>query len=83
MKALADRAGISLPEQEYDAEAKKRAGLRARLLEVNKEAATYYFYQLRSEKGKAAMEYLKGRELSNETIREFGLGFSSQNSREL
>ena len=83
VKALADRAGISLPEQEYDAEAKKRAGLRARLLEVNKEAATYYFYQLRSEKGKAAMEYLKGRELSNETIREFGLGFSSQNSREL
>ncbi len=83
VKALADRAGIHLPEQEYDAEAKKRAGLRSRLLEVNKEAATYYFYQLRSEKGRAAMEYLKGRALSNETIREFGLGFSSQNSKEL
>lgn len=83
MKTLAERAGVALPEQEYDAEAKKRADLRTRLLAINKEAATFYFYQLRQERGRHAMEYLRGRQLSEETIRDFGLGYSSKNSGEL
>lgn len=83
LKTLAERGGVQLPEQEYDAEAKKRADLRTRLLEIYKEAATYYFYQLRHEKGRIAMEYLKKRELSDETIRDFGLGYSSKFSGEL
>ena len=44
---LAQRAGINLPEAEYSEEAKKRDSQRARLLEVNKEAAKYFYYQLR------------------------------------
>ena len=39
VKFLADRAGVNLPEMEYGEEAKKRESQRARLLEVNKEAA--------------------------------------------
>ena len=41
VKLLADRAGVNLPEMEYGEEVKKRESQRARLLEVNKEAAKY------------------------------------------
>ena len=42
-------------------------------LEINKKAAAFYYYQLKSEKGKQGMEYLKKRELSDETIRNSAL----------
>lgn len=83
VKFLADRAGVNLPEAEYNEETRKREGRRARLLEVNKEAAKYFFYQLRGESGKGGLKYLMGRELSKETIRKFGLGFSNVSSDDL
>lgn len=83
VKVLADRAGIALPEGEYSNEDKKRADLKARLLEVNKEAAKYYYHVLKSEKGKAGYEYLKKRGLSDETITKFGLGYSTNYSNDL
>ena len=61
MKQLAERAGVKLPEAEFDEEAKKREGRRAKLLEVNREAAKYFYYQLRAEKGQAGYRYLKER----------------------
>ena len=63
VKALADRAGVALPEREYSEEEKKAADIRSRILELNKMAANYFYYQLRTENGKQAMEYLKGRQL--------------------
>lgn len=78
LKYLADRAGVALPELEYSEEAKRAADLKTRLLAVNKEAAKYYFYQLKSERGQAAMQYLKQRALTDETIRHFGLGYSNK-----
>ncbi|MBE5961209.1 MAG: DNA primase [Lachnospiraceae bacterium] len=83
LKALAERAGVKLPEEEYSEEAKRAADLRSRLLEVNKEAAKYYFYQLKSARGEKALEYLKNRELSDETIKKFGLGYSNPFSDDL
>lgn len=83
VKFLAGRAGVNLPEAEYNEETRKREGRRARLLEVNKEAARYFFYQLRGESGKGGLKYLLGRELSKETIRKFGLGFSNVSSDDL
>ena len=80
VKYLADRAGIRLPEAEYSPEARKAADLKSRLLEVNKKAAAFYYYQLKSDKGKQGMEYLKKRELSDETIKKFGLGCSPRYS---
>lgn len=76
VKHLADRAGVKLPEAEYSKEARQAADLRSRLLEVQKKAAAFYYYQLRQEGGQQAMEYLTGRELSEETMRKFGLGYS-------
>ena len=83
LRVLADRAGIQLPQQEYSQEAKEQADLKATLLEVNKLAAKYYYYQLRRENGAQGMAYLKGRELSEETINRFGLGYSDKFSNDL
>jgi DNA primase len=78
LKLLANRVGVGLPETEESEEGKKQASLRARLLEINKEAAKYYFYQLKSPHGLVAYEYLINRKLSNDTIKEFGLGYSNK-----
>ena len=83
VKALADRAGVALPEREYSEEEKKAADIRSRILELNKMAANYFYYQLRTENGKQAMEYLKGRQLSDETIKGFALGFANKYSNDL
>ena len=45
-------------------------------------AAKYYYYQLRTENSdRSAIEYLTGRELSDETIQKFGLGYSDKYQR--
>ena len=51
VKMLADRAGIKLPEPEYSEQAKRQESHRAKLLAVNKEAAKYFYYQLRAPHG--------------------------------
>lgn len=83
MEALADRAGIELPKQEMSQKARQEADKRARILEVNKIAAKYFYAQLRMEQGKIGMEYFKKRELSQETMTKFGLGYSNKFSDDL
>ena len=83
MKSLADRAGIKLPEQEMTGAQKREADKRSRLLEINKEAAKYYYMLLRSPRGTRAHEYFTGRGLSEETLQKFGLGYSDQYSDDL
>ncbi|WP_394924240.1 DNA primase [uncultured Robinsoniella sp.] len=83
VKFLADRVGVDLPEQEYNEEMKKQQDLKSRILDLNKMAANYFYFQLRQESGKLAMEYLKGRELSDETIKGFGLGYANKYSDDL
>lgn len=83
LKFLADRAGVRLPEIEYSKEAKEQADLKATLLEINKLAASYFFYKLRQDAGKSAYAYLTGRGLSQETIQKFGLGYSDKYSNDL
>lgn len=83
LKYLADRAGVELPKIEYSKEAKAKAEKKAQLLEINKQAAQYFYYQLRRENGRNAHDYLTGRGLSEETIRKFGLGYSDKYSDDL
>ena len=83
VKYLAEKAGVNLPEMEYSEQEKKRASRRARLLAVNKEAATFFYYNLRSPHGNVGMDYLKRRGLSDETTHKFGLGFAGKNGEEL
>ncbi len=83
LKFLADRAGVELPEAEYSEEAKKRAGIKAVLLEINKAAAQYFYVQLKNPQGQNALTYLKERGLSDDTIKAFGLGYSNKYSDDL
>lgn len=80
---LAQRSGVELPKAEYSKEAKERAGLKAKLLEINKAAARYFYVQLKSEQGKVGYTYFRERMLSDETIRAFGLGYSNKYSDDL
>ena len=84
LSSLADRAGVNLPKMEYGREAREQAELRARLLEVNKLAANYFYYQMKQPQGKPAYDYFHlKRGLADETIVHFGLGYSNKTSDDL
>ena len=83
MKVLADRAGIALPEAALTEEPKRERNKRQLLLEINKTAANYFYYQLNNEQGQQAREYLENRKLSKETQIHFGLGYASKYSNDL
>ena len=83
VKVLADRVGVELPRMEYSKEQKERENKRARLLEVNREAAKFFYYQLRQPHGAIGYQYLQKRELTDETMHRFGLGYAGKNGAEL
>ena len=83
VKLLAERVGVQLPEAEDSAEVRQRENKRARLLEVNKEAAKFFYYQLRSSRGEIGRNYFQRRELTEETVHQFGLGYAGKNGEEL
>ena len=83
VKILADRAGIALPEAELTEKQKRERNKRQLLLEINKTAANYFYYQLNGDQGQQAREYLENRRLSKETQIHFGLGYASKYSNDL
>ena len=83
IKQMADRVGINLPEEHDNLESGRRADLRTRLFEIYKEAAKFYYFQLRGDYGEYPMSYLKGRGLTDKTINDFGLGYALKSSNAL
>lgn len=83
VELLADRSGVTLPKMEYSKEAKAQADLRAVLLEINRQAANYFYYQLKQPQGKLGYEYLVNRKLSEDMIKHFGLGYANKTSDDL
>lgn len=73
VKMLADRAGLQMPDTGYD---NGMAKLKQRIYEINRHTARFYNACLFSENGKAVYEYFKSRNLSDATIKHFGLGAS-------
>ncbi len=72
VKFLADRAGIPVPESGYE---DARAESKKRLLQMNKDAAKFFYSNLKTPDGKAGLQYLvQKRRLRPETIKSFGLG---------
>lgn len=80
VKAVAQMAGMSMPEDGYDDTLAKQ---RKRLLEANREAARFYHTCLMDPKNKDALDYFLKRGLSINTIRRFGLGYAPNDWREL
>jgi DNA primase len=83
LKTLADRAGIVLPEQAPTEEEKRERDMKSVLLEINKVAGKYFYYQMRNDREQKAYRYLTERGLSDETIRKFGLGYANPYSNDL
>ncbi|MCB5944927.1 DNA primase [Acidocella sp. KAb 2-4] len=76
VEELARQAGLEVPKPTPQAaEAEQR---RAGLSEVLEAAARQYQLWLSGPEGRAALEYLRGRGLSDDTIRKFGLGWSGE-----
>ncbi len=72
VKFLAQRAGIPMPDDGGD----KTSMIKQRMLEINREAARFYRDVLISEKGREGWIYLRERQLSENTIRKYGLGYA-------
>lgn len=73
VRLLAQRAGLDMPENTND---QGLSNLRRRIYEANREAGRFYYRQLYTQAGQNALQYLRGRALSERTIRHFGLGYS-------
>ncbi|MVB13025.1 DNA primase [Caprobacter fermentans] len=73
VRFLAQRAGLQVPEAQVD---DGMAKLRARILEINRETARFFYSVLNSDAGREGREYFNRRELKPETVRHFGLGYS-------
>lgn len=79
LKLLADRAHLQMPDTRSPSDRAKQARLqdkKQRMYQLNSAAGKYFFQTLASEKGKAAQEYLKKREITPATVKQFGLGYS-------
>lgn len=70
---LANRAGMKLPESGEDKAASRR---RARMLDLNRDAARFFHEALKAPSGQKAREYVAQRQLSPSTVTSFGLGFA-------
>ena len=73
---LAKRAGMQMPEDSFDRDAKKRS----RLLAANRDAARWFYEQLVTPEGKRCTDYMAGRRIAPAIARRFGLGFAPQRS---
>jgi len=82
VKFLADRARIQLPDGDSPEE-REKALIKQRLIEINKEAARFFFSKLNSTEGEKARWYLRNRSIKESTIRKFGIGYSSDSWDEL
>lgn len=71
VKLLAERSGVTLPQDGYDDSMQK---LKNTIYSINREAARFFHSFLMSPNGKWALDYLTGRGLTLKTIRHFGLG---------
>ena len=76
VEQLASEAGLEVPKPSPEAAEAERK--RHDLVSVLETATTAYQRRLHLPEGRAALDYLRGRGLTDETIRHFGLGWSGE-----
>jgi DNA primase len=77
LELLAERYGVELEREEEDPREAERRKRRERLLELLSRTASYYErYLWESEEAARAREYLLGRGLGEEALREFRVGYA-------
>ena len=79
LKRLADRAGITLQEEELSREDRDRLSLRRRLLELHHEAADFFHRQLlKSPEAQTARDYLRKRGIHAEIAKSWQIGYAPE-----
>lgn len=68
---LAERSGLTVPDDTMSKETQSR---RARILELNRDAARFFYTFLLTPEGEAAKKYILKREISKEMVTRFGIG---------
>ncbi len=76
VRAVASRVGVGVPEKELSQEEKELRRERNLLLDVNKEAASFFRAQLLGSQGGKARAYLEQRGISSQTQELFALGWA-------
>ena len=77
VQMLAERANIQLPTLGNSGDAQKEI-LKDKVYKVNEFAAEFYHQNLYKPQAKLAQEYVRKRQLSNETLKSFKIGFSGR-----
>ncbi len=76
LDVLSARSGVEIPSNSTNGARRKARGADDPLFEVLSRAAEYFKRMLQQPEGAQALEYLRARGLSAETIEAFGLGYS-------
>ncbi len=77
IQLLAERANIQLPTLENNRDAQKEI-LKDKVYKVNEFTSEYYHQNLYKPQSKIGQEYVKKRQLSNETLKSYRIGFSGK-----
>lgn len=77
VQMLAEKANIQLPTIQ-DSGDSLREELKSKVYKVNEFTAEFYHQNLYKPQAKIAQEYVKKRQLSNETLKSFKIGFSGK-----
>ena len=77
LETLAERAGITLPTLESNQD-NKLLELKAKVYDINKDAALFYHENLYKPSAKEAQEYVKRRKLDNNTLKKFMIGYANR-----
>lgn len=80
LEKLARKVGMEVPERTIDIKYKKQKELLEKIYSINRDAALFYHSNLRTNDGLIALEYLYSRQLTQETITKFGIGYSTDYS---
>ena len=76
IELLAKRVGIKVEENYENRRSEQPAVKRDRLLELNKEAARFFYRALLSPQGANARAYLEKRAFNSTTVKRFGIGYA-------
>ena len=76
VRTVATKLGIPLPKQNLSAGEAKEASLRGKLLDLHESATVFFEQQLRPPAAAAAREYLTGRGLTDEVLKQFRVGYA-------
>jgi DNA primase len=76
IEKLANKYSMTLQYEETSPEQEKQSGLRTRLVEAHREAASFYQQQLATPEAETGRQFLIGRGFDSSAAKQFGVGYA-------